>query len=281
MLGIPAATPFDLNFRLLGIPVRISPWFWVVGLLFNLGPGVDLKFVLIWVGCVFVSILIHELGHGLTAKFFGYRPFIVLHGMGGVCASEGERQTFGQRLAVLIMGPCAQFLVLGGLFLYAWVAWKIGPFGDWYLIRMELGFPFKLPELIRPGSPYIPDLQRWFSLSDLTRFTFANLVRINFLWPLVNLLPVWPLDGGQITQTLLDRADPVHGPRRTHIIGMITAGAIAVYLASRLEGLGEMSGNMFPVIFFGYFGLINYQALQAHHQHYVENGPDDADWWKR
>lgn len=280
MLGIPAATPFDLNFRLLGIPVRISPWFWVIGLLFNLGPNVDLKLVLIWVGCVFISILVHEFGHGLTAKYFGYRPFIVLHGMGGVCASEGERQTFGQRLAVLIMGPGAQFLLLGGVFLYGYVAWRIGPFGDWFLVRDVLGFPYQ-PNSITADSPLIPSLIQLSKLSHLAYFTFRSLIRINLLWALVNLLPVWPLDGGQIVQTLLDRVDPVHGPRRTHIIGMITAGAIAVYLASRLEGLGEMSGNMFPVIFFGYFGLINYQALQAHHQHFVENGPDDADWWKR
>ena len=79
----------------------------------------------------------------------------------------------------------------------------------------------------------------------------------------------------------LPKAQDADGPRRTHIIGMITAGAIAAYLASRLEGLGDVSGDIFPVVFFGYFGLINYQALQAHHQHFVENGPDDADWWKR
>lgn len=278
MLGIPAATPFDLNFRLLGIPVRISPWFWVVGVMFNLGSEVPIQFTLIWVGCIFVSILAHEFGHGLTAKAFGYESFIVLHGMGGVCASEGKRQSFGERLAVLIMGPGAQFLILGGLFFYAYVAWNIGPFGDWVLARGALGFPYAP----RPNDAAYDLFQvQWHKLGDLTRFTFFNLVRINLLWPLINLLPVWPLDGGQITQTLLDRADPVHGPRRTHIIGMITAGAIAVYLASRLEGIGELSGNLFPVIFFGYFGLINYQALQVHHQHFVENGPDDADWWKR
>ena len=278
MLGIPATTPFDLNFRLLGIPVRISPWFWVVSLMFNLSAEVPLPFVLSWIGCVFVSILVHEFGHGLTAKSFGFRPFIVLHGMGGVCASEGGRHSFGQRLAVLLMGPGAQFLLLGVVFLYAFFAWRIGPVGDWFLIQWVLGFP---PKITDPGSLYVPALKQIGTLAPLTFFTLFSLVRINLLWALINLLPVWPLDGGQICQTLLDRADPVHGPRRTHIIGMITAGAIAVFLASRLEGLGEMRGNLFPVIFFGYFGLINYQALQAHHQHYVENGPDDADWWKR
>ncbi len=280
MLGIPAATPFDLNFRLLGIPVRISPWFWVVGVMFNVGSEVPFQFTLIWVGCIFASILVHEFGHGLTAKAFGYDSYIVLHGMGGVCASEGRRQSFGQRLAVLLMGPGAQFLLLGLVFLYAYLAWGLGLFADWYLIREALGFPYR-PARIEPNSPFFLFARRMSSLGMPAVFTLFSLVRINLLWALINLLPVWPLDGGQITQTVLDRADPVHGARRTHIVGMITAGAIAVYLASRLEGLGGLSGDMFPVIFFGYFGLINYQALQVHHQHFVENGSDDADWWKR
>jgi stage IV sporulation protein FB len=271
MLGIPAATPFDLNFRLLGIPVRISPWFWVVGVMFNLGADVPLQIVAIWVACVFVSILVHEFGHGLTAKAFGFRPFIVLHGMGGACASDASRETFGQRLAILLMGPGAQFLLLGGVFVYAFLVWHVGLFGDWVLMREALGFPYERGRLIAVFN----DMTGW------SRFTFYSLVRINLLWPLINLLPIWPLDGGQICQTLLGRADPVHGPRRTHIAGMITAGGIAAFLATRMEGLGEMKGNLFPVIFFGYFALINYQMLQVHHQHYVENGPDDADWWKR
>ena len=31
MLGMPTPTPFDLHFRLLGIPVRVHPLFWLVG----------------------------------------------------------------------------------------------------------------------------------------------------------------------------------------------------------------------------------------------------------
>lgn len=44
--------------------------------------------------------------------------------------------------------------------------------------------------------------------------TFAFLIQINLLWSLFNLLPIWPLDGGQATQILLslyDRAGALAG----------------------------------------------------------------------
>ena len=40
---------------------------------------------------------------------------------------------------------------------------------------------------------------------------YYNLIRINLLWGLVNLLPLWPLDGGQATQILLTIVDRCAG----------------------------------------------------------------------
>ena len=69
MLGMPATTQFDLNFRLLGIPVRINPFFWVLAALLG-WESHDRFGVLVWIACVFVSILVHEFGHGLTSRAF-------------------------------------------------------------------------------------------------------------------------------------------------------------------------------------------------------------------
>ena len=66
--------------------------------------------IVIWIGCVFVSILVHEYGHGLMSRLFRCSPSIVLYGMGGLCSSESERQTPWQRLAVLFAGPGAGLL---------------------------------------------------------------------------------------------------------------------------------------------------------------------------
>ena len=273
MLGIPPETKFDVTFRLLSIPVRVSAWFWVVALMFNVEHLLDSR-ILIWVACLFVSILVHEFGHALTGKLFGDRPHVILHGMGGVCVSDVQ-QPFGRRLAVLFMGPMAQFLLLGLVLSFGAIYWKVGLGGDLFLIRYIFGFP---PEHfpISAISLFEFELQH-----PLAGFAFENLVRINLLWPLINLLPIWPLDGGQITQTVLNRFDRAHGSRRTHIVGMLAAGIITAFLASRIQGLGAGQAAFFPVVFFGYFAFLNYQQVQAYHQHYVENGEDNADWWKR
>ena len=48
---------------------------------------------------------------------------------------------------------------------------------------------------------------------------------INIMWGLLNLLPVWPLDGGQITETVLSQVNPYDGRRWTHIVSLVAGGA--------------------------------------------------------
>jgi membrane-associated protease RseP (regulator of RpoE activity) len=240
MLGLPAESNYDLRFRLLGIPVRVHWFFWIVAAL--LGPQSDagLGSLLTWVGCVFLSIVVHEMGHGLTSKLFGYRPHIVLYGMGGACYSEGERQTPGQRLAVIAMGPGAGFLLAGACFAIAWA-------------------------LVRSST----------QVSDSVLQVLLILVGINVQWSILNLLPVWPLDGGQITGVLLGLLNRRHGARWGHVLSMLVAGVLA-FLSY------QMLGNVFLALFFGMFALMNFQILQALHQQSRYTGvEDDADWWRR
>jgi membrane-associated protease RseP (regulator of RpoE activity) len=234
MLGMPEPTAYDLRFRLLGIPVRVHPLFWLVTALMardeNLGP------IVIWIGCVFVSILVHEYGHGLMSRFFRCSPSIVLYGMGGLCYSESERQTPWQRLAVLFAGPGAGLLFFGCI---------------------ELG-------LITLGIPR----------RDLGQEIVWDLTQINLYWSIVNLFPIWPLDGGQITGVVLTMLNRRKGMNWTHAVSLVTAAVVAMWWFRE--------NQMFLGIFFALFALVNFQILQAHH-HTAKYGvlEDDADWWKR
>ena len=58
-LSEPSTTPYDLQFRIVGVPVRVHPLFWLGGLV--MGASNDLVGVLLWIAVIFVSILIHEL----------------------------------------------------------------------------------------------------------------------------------------------------------------------------------------------------------------------------
>jgi Zn-dependent protease len=265
MLGSPSPTPYDLRFRGLGIPVRVHWTFWLVTVLLS---GMDsLLGTLIWVGCVFVSILVHEYGHGLMGRALGYDAHIVLFSMGGLCYSEGERQSPGQRLAVLFAGPGAGFVLLGLTLLAGSLAWGITPRQDLDILLLMLGF--------EPSNELAPALMR--ALANPTAFMiYDRLVQINLLWGILNLMPIWPLDGGQITRVLLTQANRREGARWTHIIAMITAALIAAYAATN-------SGHplSFRTLFFGFLALVNFQQLQHIHETSRYGLDNDADWWRR
>ncbi len=88
MLGA-SETPYDLRFRLLDIPVRVHPLFWVISAVMGWQDH-NLPMVAFWVACVFFSVLVHEYGHGLMAMRFHTSPSILLYSMGGLVRNQVE-----------------------------------------------------------------------------------------------------------------------------------------------------------------------------------------------
>ena len=78
MLVEPAQNPYDLRFVLFGTRVRVHPFFWLFSAILG-WPFLDEGFgyLLLWVGCCFVSILLHEFGHVWAGQAFGNRGSIV------------------------------------------------------------------------------------------------------------------------------------------------------------------------------------------------------------
>src|SRR5215831_3854610 len=110
----PQRSPADLNFRIFDIPVRVHPLFWVMGVFIgfhSLERGI--ANLLVWVGCMFVSVLVHELGHVVTARMFGVWSEIVLYGLGGLAIQSSRMRNRWQHILVCLAGPGAGFLFLG------------------------------------------------------------------------------------------------------------------------------------------------------------------------
>ena len=259
MLAQPGSTQYDLRFRLMGVPVRVHPFFWLVGLM--LGARLDDgRLILIWVVVVFASVLVHEMGHALASKWQRLRPSVVLYGMGGLCYSDRERLPLPGRLAIILAGPGAGLLLAALAMALAFVAGGATPIDSLAMFGVGPGDPGRV------GS--------WLSFNSYLINTFFFVLFINAFWSLVNLLPVWPLDGGQFTGEVLGHRDPRAGMRQTHAVSMVTAGAVALWMGSR--------GDWFPAIFFAVFAITNYQALQLLKQGAFGSAFDDpADWWRR
>lgn len=262
MFSDVAETPYDLRFRLLGVPVRVHPWFWVISaLLGSSGSGGGLGVVLMWVGCVFVSILVHEFGHALMGRRFGSDPSILLYSFGGLCYTGGER-TPGQRLAVLLAGPGAGLLFYGATMAAYSLAYGVTPREHMAIGLSLFGLEGGRIEAV-VGFSRIGDPQ--------ARILYFMLAQVNLYWSMINLLPIWPLDGGQVAQVLLSQVNRRDGARWGHGISFVTAGLLALFL-------GVRSHNMFMTIFMGYFAFMNYQALQAMHE--ASRYSERDDWWR-
>jgi stage IV sporulation protein FB len=264
-----AETPYDLRFRLLGIPVRVHPMFWLVSAVLG-WKHQDLAFVALWVACVFVSILVHEYGHGLMAKAYHGSPSILLWGMGGLCYSHADRQTPLQRLAVILAGPGAGFVLLVAVLLGSSLVFQITPAEHWNAILSQV----RLSPFPRSVVDKFAEAAHSGGATKFLVLTYDHLIWINLMWGLINLLPLWPLDGGQATQILLTFVDRYRGPRWGHVVSLLVAGGLAIVVYTR-------SQDMFLTFFFAYFAIINYQVLQSLHTAHSKGLYQEDDWWRQ
>src|SRR5436305_15155392 len=107
----PGHTPYDLKFRIAGVPVRVHPMFWLVTAIMGFSalhePTYGFALFGIWVGCVFFSILIHELGHVFMFQLCGTTAHAVLYAFGGLAVPHRPLYNRWQRIAVAFAGPLA------------------------------------------------------------------------------------------------------------------------------------------------------------------------------
>jgi membrane-associated protease RseP (regulator of RpoE activity) len=236
ILSEPPQTQYDLRFRLLGIPVRVHPLFWLVALLLGLRGNQEAGPMAIWIGAVFVSILVHELGHALAARSYGWQPWITLHGFGGLASYQPTYRSPVAQVLITLAGPGAGFLFA------ALVIGLIAASGH----RLALGWPeFMLPVIFEPYKSHTMNLLA------------VDLLYVNIFWGLVNLLPVYPLDGGQIAQEVFQAINPRDGLRQSLWLSVIVAALAGVLAYARL-------GELFLAIFFVYMAYASYMTLQAY-----------------
>lgn len=242
----PPSTRFDIRFNLVGIPIRVHPLFWVIALL--LGSSGGLIEVLIWVFAVFVSILIHEMGHALAMQFYGQPSYIVLHFSGGVTVPEsvswgGQPANVAlspnQHILISLAGPFAGFLL--AVLVMAGVIFSGGSIVTGYLLGV---IPLPVSAVLPIGGSILQSL-------------VMALLWINVFWGLINLVPVYPLDGGHVSRYLLLQVDPTDGVRKSLWLSVIAGGLVA--------GAGFFFlGSVYMAILFGFLAFQSYQSLQSY-----------------
>lgn len=245
LFQVPPPTRFDLRFSVAGIPVRVHPLFWLIALLFGSGSN-SLLGILTWVAAIFVSILVHELGHAFAFRRFGQDSQIILHFAGGLTVPEAVSWgasyarvalTSNQQIAVSLAGPFAGFL------LAALVLAISATLGGTVVPTFLLGF-IPIPFVLLPPA--------WGILGAL----FIALIWVNIFWGIINLMPVYPLDGGNVTRYALIQRDPWGGLRTSLWISVAAGAALAV------AGLLFLQ-SIYMALLFGLLAFQSYQMLQS------------------
>lgn len=178
------------------IPLSIHPVFWFVAIFIAWLNTGTINGTALWTGIILVSVIIHELGHALTAMAFGQNARIELVAFGGATYRQGGgRLRSWQEFVIVLNGPLAGL----GLSLIA---------GWWY-------------NMLSVSHPQ----------SVLTYVTMVTSY-VNLFWTIVNLVPVQPLDGGKLLTIFLEGVFGLPGKKSALFISFLFAALMGVFFLS-------------------------------------------------
>lgn len=226
--------------KVAGIPIRLDPsWLLILALVtWSLATGwfplqhPDMSTGQYWlVGTVgalglFVSIVLHELAHALTARRLGVEMRgITLFLFGGVAEMASEPKDSRTEMLVALAGPLASVLIAGA----CWV-------------------------VARAGGDVLP---------LVASATVGYLASINMILVAFNMIPAFPLDGGRVFRAMLWRWK---GNVRwaTRISSQVGAGTGAAFVV--LGFLMFMGGNFVGGAWMALIGLFLRGAARSSYQ---------------
>jgi Zn-dependent protease len=198
-----------------GIPLFIHSTFvllpaWVLGHAVLAGPGLSpgvVLYLLASVAAVTACIVLHELGHALTARAFGIGTRdITLYPIGGVARLERMSENPAEELAIAVAGPAVNVLIA---------------------VLLTPVMALLSPHLGGAGSDLLLPTPGMSPAEVLARFVLA-LWGTNVILVLFNLIPAFPMDGGRVLRALLSL---VLGQLRGTEIAVRIALVLAVVLA--------------------------------------------------
>jgi Zn-dependent protease len=80
------------------------------------GADLGVEFLLAWIAVVFVSLLVHELGHAVAFRRFGSGADIVLYAFYGLAIPTHDVYGRGPRILIALAGPFAGFLLAAAVY---------------------------------------------------------------------------------------------------------------------------------------------------------------------
>lgn len=206
-----------VTFKLLGFPVQVHLSFALI-LLFVFDSGLPVQAIILWAGAVFLSVLIHELGHAVTARATGAEVGgITIYALGGLTTwrAAGTRIGAFQRFIISAAGSGVE--IVAGLVLYQLAG--TGAFGE--VTKSIVRTPFDIPF--------------WSAgyAGQFGPFLIGAFIWVSVFWGLVNWLPIGGLDGSHMLSEIMVKINPRNGAMHTKVIGLIVAAGAGYILYER------------------------------------------------
>lgn len=238
-----------IQFQFLGVWVSIHPFSWVMlailGGLLDVNDGMDLGRVAIFVAAGMLCLLVHEYGHALVGRQAGMgEPVIQIAGLGGMTYHPFHAFSRTGYFLTVLAGPVATLLpgVLAGLALGV----QVGDVAAGLQFACLWPLPVDMPMGV--AHPVAMALQDG-TLAPMMFRIYSTTMLISFWWAVLNLLPVFPLDGGRLLGTLL------RNDRLTCKIGLVLAVILTLWCAAE--------GMWFNFMIAGYLAWLNWQHLRG------------------
>ena len=210
-----------LRFRIGPIPVQIELFFFLTVLLLGIPEQTfGARYLLLFAGVAIVSVLLQELVHAAILRWrYKRQPEIVLHPLGGEGGAPGAPT--GLQRAVVHLLPALLILLVVGIPARFWYE-GLDPFDSVFLWRLA-----------------------------------HDIYWINFWWSIVNLIPLWPLDGGQALAGITEwRAGRVNWP----IVHWVS---IVVAVAGGIWALVQNDDNLYVFIYAAVLAIQNFLRLRG------------------
>jgi stage IV sporulation protein FB len=198
--------------------VPVSVSPWYLLLLVYFGYRGSIATGMLFALCITISLLAHEMGHALVARAYKLQPQVLLHGFGGLTGHERPKSN-GAEALIVAAGPVAGLLTAA------------------------------ISQLVLAYAPISSPGTLWF---------LEEMVWLNTFWSLFNLLPMWPMDGGQLMRLGAGKAfKPGRADRVTHIVSLVVVLLVALS-SYKIPLFGGMVMFILAIT-----GWQNYQALVA------------------
>jgi len=230
----------NLRFELFGIPISIEAFSWLLlallGGAFRISSSMDIPPVLLFVLAGMICLIFHEMGHALMGqKLMGGNPYIIIGGLGGVTVHPAMRATRWRYFFMVLAGPVAGLLpaLIALLLMYGahagmqseYLIMLLLPFGEGALVAESIG------------------------MNPMLYVFYQNIIGIGITWTILNLLPIFPLDGNKLLGAIFNNN------YTSAKIGIVVGALFFLYCLS--------TGHIYMIMLSGYLLYLNYKNMQS------------------